>query len=189
MKKLLVFILTIALALSLVACGGEQAAGPDQQEKPPAAGQETKFETMTFGDVTISVPNVFNPVTETQGVFVAAGPTAAITVTPAIEVDIMASDWDESLAEEVIELLYGATYTELELSAFEGDVNMNGNTAVYMAFFGKNAEGVVRLIQVVRLYNADETEIYVITFVHSAEDAFFTSDIAEQIINSITLKP
>jgi|LSQX01.3.fsa_nt_gb hypothetical protein len=37
------------------------------------------------------------------------------------------------------------------------------------------------------LYNADSTGMYVITLNHGAEDEFFTLEVNDQIINSITL--
>lgn len=215
MKKLLVLILTLIMAVSLVACGGgseEAAASPATDSAPSAdpassadpdpsadlapvadpsedaSKQEANFVTMKFGDITMSVPDVFNPVSENQGVFVSGGPNASITVTPATEIDLLPSEWDESLAAESLDMLYGSTYTDIELSVFEGDVNMNGNTAVYMGFYGVNAQGVDRLVQVVRLYNSDQTELYVITLMHSADDAFFTPEVGGKIINSITLE-
>lgn len=75
----------------------------------------------------------------------------------------------------------------MELSAFEGDVNVNGNMAVYLAFYGKNADGKNHLVQVVRLFDTEQTKQYSITVLHSAGDEFFTPEIGGQIINSITL--
>ncbi len=179
MKKLLAMLMVLAISLSLAACGGEQAAQPDDKA--------VEFVSMTFGNISMSVPNVFGTVSEKEGVLVSGAPNAAITVTPATEIDLLPSEWDESVAEGILEPLYGATYSEIELAAFEGDVDMNGNTAVYTAFYGKNADGVDRFVQVVRLYNTELTELYIITFVHTAEDAFFTPEVGQQIINSITL--
>ncbi len=175
MKKIIVLILAMTIASTLVACGGN-------------SGKEVKFVTMTFGDITMSVPNVFNAVKLEQEFYVSGGPNASITVSPAMEIDLLPSEWDESVAEGILEALYGSTYTDLELGAFEGNVDMNGNTAVYMAFYGINSSGVDRLLQVVRLYNMDKNELYIITLMHSADDEFFTTEIDGKIINSITLK-
>lgn len=193
MKKLLVLMIALVMTLSLAACGGKDTPAPDQSSSGGAsnidAASETEFASMTFGYITMSVPSVFSAVTEKEGMYVSAGPDASITVTPTLGIDIQPSEWDESLAEEALEMIYGSTYTDLELSAFEGDVNMNGNTAVYYAFYGKNADGKDRLVQVVRLYNADLTAQYMITLLHSAEDKFFTPEVGGEIINSITLAP
>ncbi len=187
MKKLLVLIMALVMTLSLAACGGEKTPAPDQSSSGEATGAE--FASMTFGYITMNAPSTFSGVTEKEGVYVSAGPDASIVVTPTLGIDIQPSEWDESLAKETLDMLYGSTYTDLELSAFEGDINMNGNTAVYYAFYGKNANGKERLVQVVRLYNADLTAQYIITFMHSADDEFFTPEIAGKIINSITLAP
>lgn len=197
MKKSLLLMMLVVFLLSFVACGGEDASTPAQGSSGGAdatapsgddgTGSEAAFVSMTFGDITMSVPNVFSAVAENQGVYISAGPEASIVVTPAMETDLLPSEWDESLAAEILEPMYGSTYTNLELSAFEGDVNMNGNTAVYFAFYGMNADGKDRLVQVVRLFNADQTEHYIITLIHSAEDDFFTPEVGGQIINSITL--
>jgi len=182
MKKLLILMMALIMTLSLAACGGEDSAAPAQSSSSGA-----EFVSMTFGDITMSVPNNFSTVTENQGIYVSAGPDASITVTPSMEIDLLPSEWDESLAEESLELLYGSTYTDMELAAFEGNVNMNGNTAVYLGFYGTNADGKERMVQVVRIFNADQTEQYQIVLMHSAEDEFFTPEVGGKIINSITL--
>ncbi|MBE6068185.1 MAG: hypothetical protein E7211_10925 [Clostridium lundense] len=64
---------------------------------------------------------------------------------------------------------------------------MNGNTVVYYAFYEKSADGKDRLVQVVRLFNANLTAQYMITLLHSAEYKFFTPEVGGEIINSITL--
>ncbi len=189
MKKLLtvclVLILSLTLCFGLVACGGGKAPSSEQTSSEPTP--ETTFAATAFGDITISVPNVFSAVSEMQGSYVSAGPGSSIVVTPAIEVELLPTDWDEELVQASLEGLYGATYTNMELAAYENDVNMNGNTAMYFGFTGTNAEGVDRLVQVVYLFNADLTQQYIITFVTTVGDSYFTSEINETIINSITL--
>ena len=182
MKKTLVLILTLVMMLSLAACGGEERA-------EQAGDTEAKFVSKTFGYISMSVPDVFKAVEEKDGMYVSSGPDASIVVLPNMEVELLPSEWDESLAEEALELYYGTTYTDLALAAYEGDVNMNGNTAVYYAFNGVNAEGKERLVQVVRLYNADLTAQYAVTFIQNADDDFFTEEVGSKIINSITLSP
>lgn len=193
MKKLLVLIIALVLTLSLAACGGENTPNSSQSSSVEpsniSAASETEFAHMTFGHITMSVPSVFSACTEKEGMYVSAGPDASIVVTPILEIDIKPSEWDESLAEEALETIYGSTYTELKLSAFKGNVDMNGNTAVYYAFNGKNANGKDRLVQVVRLYNADLTAQYMVTLMHSADNKFFTSEVSGKIINSITMAP
>lgn len=192
MKKLLVLMMALVMTLSLAACGGNDTPAPAQSSSGgtnEGTPSETEFVSMNFGHITMSVPSVFNAVEETKGMYVSAAPDASIVVTPTLEIDLPPSEWDESLAKESLETLYGSAYTDLELSAFEGDINMNGNTAVYVAFYGKNKNGKDQLIQVVRLFNADLTAQYMITVIHGAEDKFFTPEIGGKIINSITLAP
>ena len=177
-KKICSIIMALILSFSLAACGNESTP----------TDKEAQFVTMTFGDIIMSVPNIFGEIEDKEDFYVSAGPNSSIVVTKATEVDLLPSEWDESLAKDILEPMYGTTYTDMELVAFEGDVNMNGNTAIYFAFNGNNADGKERLVQIVRLYNADQTGLYMISLVHSAEDEFFTSEIGEQIINSITLE-
>ncbi|GEM_PF-1061179 len=199
-KKLLMLMLALVMTLSLAACGGEDTSAPSQNSSgeteataPPSEDKveasETDFVPMNFGYITMNVPNVFNAVEEKEGMYVSAGPKAAITVSPTLEIDLLPSEWDESLASEALDMLYGVTYTNMELAAFEGDINMNGNTAVYYAFYGTNANGEDRLVQIVRLFNTDLTAQYMVTFIHSADDEFFTPELSGEIINSITLAP
>lgn len=191
MKKLLVLIMALVMTLSLAACGSEKTPAPEQSSSGGAGNTDAaaEFVSMTFGYITMSTPSVFGAVTEKEGVYVSAGPDSSITVTPTLGIDIQPSEWDEEVAKELLQVIYGSTYTDLELSDFEGDVDMNGNRAVYYAFYGKNANGKDRLIQVVRLYNADLTAQYMITLMHSADDKFFTPEVGGKIINSITLVP
>jgi len=199
MKKLLALMLALLLALSLVACGGEDT--PDATQNPSGGTEtaapsddsgagEVELVPMTFGHITINVPSVFSDVKEQEGGYVSTGPNASsIIVTPVGVPALQPSEWDETVVAESLEMLYGATYSDLQLAGFEGDINMNGNTAVYYAFFGTNSSGIERLIQVVILYNADLTGEYTIAFVHDANDEFFTAELANEIVNSITLDP
>lgn len=206
MKKFIALIMALVMTLSFAACGGESASAPnpsssagteatvptDTSEAKPdnnEAATEVEYVTKTFGHIIMSVPSLFGDVTEQDGMYASAGPESSIVVTPALDIDLLPSEWDETLAAQSLELYYSETYTDMELAAFDGDVNMNGNQAVYFAFFGTNASGKERTVQVVRLYNADLTALYVITFIHSADSDFFTADIASQLINSITLAP
>lgn len=196
MKKTMVLMLALMMALSLAACGGEQAPAATQgssaaaETTAPADNSgtpaEANFVSMTFGDITMSVPDVFGAVEEQGDYYVSSGPNASITVTKATEVDIAASEWNEDLAKEAVKM-YSSTYTNIELGAFEGDVDMNGSTAVYYGFNGVNADGVDRLIQIVRLYNADQTMMYLISMTQSVDDAFLTAEVGGEIINSVTL--
>lgn len=155
----------------------------DNNEK----ASKVKFVNMTFGNITMDVPNVFGAVTEKDGVYLSAGSNASIAATQAFEVDLLPSDWDESFAAESLQLFYGSTFTNMKLAAFQGDVNLNGNTAVYYSFYGKNSANMDCLVQIVLLYNADLTAQYAITFLHEADDELFTTEMTEKIINSITL--
>jgi hypothetical protein len=190
MKKILILMLALVMALSFAACGEDTAApdqGSDVEETNEIPGVE--FVDKEFGYITVSVPDSFGDVTEQEGMYVCAGPDASVVVTPTLGIDLAYSEWDSSLVEEYIQMIYGSTYTDLELSLFETDVDMNGNKTIYYACYGTNAEGTDRLIQVVRLFNADLTAQYMITFIHTADDAFYTAEVGGAIINSITLAP
>lgn len=193
MKKLLTLMMAIIMTLSLAACGGKDTTDSAQSSSEgtgnTSTATETEFAPMTFGYITMKVPNVFGEVTEQGGMYVSSGHNASIVVTPVMEVDIEPSEWDESIAKDVIENIYSSTYSNPELAAFEGDINMNGNKAVFFGFYGKNSNGIDRMVQMIRIYNADLTGQYMISLVHDTDDEFFTAEIAEKIINSITLAP
>lgn len=191
MKKALGLLLALALLMSLAACGGGDSTEPDQDDTGEAGDtgevSEVPFVPMTFGYITISLPDVFGSPTEQDGMYVSPGPNAAIVATPVLELDMQPSEWTESLLEESLEAIHGSQYENPELAAFQGDVNMNGNSAVYYAFYGKESDGTERLVHVVILYNADLTGQYVITLLHNVDDEILTPEVAERIINSITL--
>lgn len=163
--------MVLVLSLSLVACGES----------------EPKLVKMTFGNITLSAPDVLGAVEEREGVYVSSGPNSSLSVIPAMEIDLLPTDWDESFAGEAIELLYSATYSDIEQVTFQGDLDLNGNTAVYIAFNGTNASGEKRLVHTVRLFNSDITEQYMISLIHAVDDKLFTDEMNSQIINSIAL--
>ena len=191
MKKILVIMLVIVMMFSMAACGGKQTNDPEQnnagetQEAIDIPG--VNFVDKEFGYITISVPDVFGEVEEKEGLYVCAGPASSIVVTPTLGIDLPFSEWDRSIAEEYIPIIYGSTYTDLELSVYEGDVDMNGNKAIYYACYGTNSEGVDRLIQAVRIFNADLNAQYMITLILTSGDEFFTAEVGGAIINSIKL--
>ncbi|HPB17220.1 MAG TPA: hypothetical protein PK705_05150 [Clostridia bacterium] len=187
MKKILVVMLVIVMMFSITACNEKQTTDPEQNNTGEINIPGVNFVDKAFGYITISVPDVFGEVEEKDGMYVCAGPAASIVVTPTLGMDIMYEEWDESLTGEYIQMIYGSTYTDIELSAYEGDVDMNGNQAIYYACYGKNAEGIDRLLQVVRIYNADMNAQYMITLTHTSGDEFFTAEVGGAIINSITL--
>lgn len=177
MKKLLVLIMTLVLTLSLIACGSAS----------DNSTTETKFVTKTFGNITINVPDVFGQVKEENEMYISAAPGASLVVSYPMEVQVKPSEWEENSVAEALDTAYGSVYTDLSLESFEKDVNMNGNEAVYYGFSGKSPDGTKMLVQMVTVYNADLTEQYVVTFTQKVDDEVFTSDIASEIINSITL--
>jgi len=209
MKKILVFMLTLVMLLSFTACGGkdneaseqsgsdtkeatapESNAGEDSkvEEKSEAEdNSEVEFVTMNFGYITMKVPNVFGDVTEANGVYVSAGPDASITVSPAMKVTALPEQWNENELEGTLPAAYGSAFTNLELGAFDNNVNMNGNAAVYYGLYGTSSAGKEYLVQVVTLYNADLTAQYTISLIHASGDEFFTAEVGSEILNSITL--
>lgn len=64
---------------------------------------------------------------------------------------------------------------------------MNSNSAIYYAFNSKNSAGENRLVQVVRIYYADLTALYMISLINGAENEFYPSEVVSKIVNSIIL--
>lgn len=197
MKKLVILMIVAAMTMSLMACGGEPEEtlppAPETIQEPVATPEisqpeaEEEFPLKIFGDLIINLPKSFGEVTVEKDIFVSPGPNSSITVTPALDIDLMPEEWDEEFAAASLEPLYGSVYTNLELLAFKNDFSLNGNEGVYLYFFGTNSQGVDRMVQVVRLYNDDLTKYYVISFIHGTDDDFFTPEMDAGIINSITL--
>lgn len=85
---------------------------------------------MAFGEIAMPVPKVFNPFKEKERMYVSSGPAATITVSPVLEIDLLPSRWDKTLAADILEPLYGGVYSDIELSAFSEEVSLNGHTGV-----------------------------------------------------------
>lgn len=193
-KRLMAVILALLMVFAFAACGGEETA-PDedtvQQEngevQQPEETEDTAYVEMAFGDITITVPDIFQEPQENQGFYGAAGPDSSITVSGAMPIDIQPEDWTEDLVAASLESMYGATYSDLTLAGFQGDVDMNGTPAVWFAFYGTNSKGVERFVQNVYLFDVDNGVEYFVNFVQSAENDVFTQDMNDTIINSITL--
>lgn len=142
---------------------------------------------MTFGYISMDVPTVFSQSSEENGMYKSSGPNTAIVVSPLV-VDMQPSEWTEELVVNSLEAIYGELYSDLKLEVFEGDVNMNGNPAVYYALNGTTLTGGDELLaHVLLVYNADLTAVYAIELNHGATDAFFSKEVNSQIINSVAL--
>jgi hypothetical protein len=194
MKKPITLMLAMAMALSLAACSDEAdapsentAPQADQQTESQPEEKQVVLNDVAFGDITISVPSEFDAVQETQGVYVAAGPDSSLTVTPATEIELMPEEWDESLAADMLEPYYGSVYTDLALLSFQDNMEINGTSAIYMSFQGKNAQGADRIAHIIRLYDLDNSAQYIVTLVHSDGNELFTPEVSEAVLNSITL--
>ena len=107
MKKILVIMLVLAMIFSLAACGPKETTDPEQNNAGELNIQGVDFVDKQFGYITISVPDSFGEVEEKEGLYVCAGPASSIVVTPTMGIDIFYSEWDRSLVEEYIPMLYG----------------------------------------------------------------------------------
>ncbi|HHV60841.1 MAG TPA: hypothetical protein GXX49_11250 [Clostridiaceae bacterium] len=213
MKKTLVFMLTLAIIFTLAACGEKKTPAPAQntpttKANPTAqataaptpaaqatstpteskadstgASENSNFSTKTFGYITISVPKDFSDVQDDWGdYYVSDGPdwTSVIEVSNGGAVEKRPEEWAK---EELLEGLGDM------LKDFKGEFDLNGNKAVYYTIYFETEGGEGTLQHLVWLYNADITTQYSICLRHDVNDKFFSSDVIDHIINSITLAP
>lgn len=175
--------------VGLTACGGEEQPVEESKAAEVVEEQVVESETVTkeFGNISIDVPSKFTDVTLEEDFYVVGGPNASITVTSLPEVELLPSEWDESLASESLELFFSETYSNMELAIYEGSININGNPAVYYSFYGTNADGDEHLVHIVRLFNADISKQYLVNYIHLVEDESYTADVSSAIIDSIVL--
>lgn len=174
-KKILALLCAAMMVLSLAACGGE-----DESDG------EVTMKTITLGDVTMEVPDTFGEPQEANGAMAVAGPEASITVSGPVTMDIPMESWTEEFVSANLDGLFGASYTDLALTDFVGDVDFDGTPGVFFTVTGTNSKGVARVI-----YNAylfDETMgDYVVSFLHSVDNASYTAELDNAIVSSITL--
>lgn len=174
-KKILALLCAAMMVLSLAACGGE-----DESDG------EVTMKTITLGDVTMEVPDTFGEPQEANGAMAVAGPEASITVSGPVTMDIPLESWTEEFVSANLDGLFGASYTDLALADFVGDVDFDGTPGVFFTVTGTNSKGVARVI-----YNAylfDETMgDYVVSFLHSVDNASYTAELDNAIVSSITL--
>lgn len=168
----LILALTAILAIALTGCG-EESNGTEWVDK-------------TFGDITISLPEEFQDVNQSNGVYTCAGPGASVTVSEATPADIGPEDWTQELLEDNLGIMYGATYTDISLLSFEGNVDINGDPAVCFDLQGTNSSGKVRIIRNVYLFNDEAGEQYVIALIYTDGDSFFSDEVCDTILASIT---
>lgn len=185
MKKSILVTAALLAVFSLAACGDEESAEIEAAEE---AKVEEKAVTKEFGNISVTVPAMFEDVKETDGFYVAAGPNASVTVTPVLEVELPPTEWNEELAIDSLELLYGEVYMNMSLASYEGQIDLNGNPSVYYSFYGTTLDGEQEhLVHIVRLFNPDVTAQYLVNFIYKTEDTSYTADVTDALINSITL--
>ena len=174
-KKILALLCAAMMVLSLAACGGEDG-GSD----------EVTMKTITLGDVTMEVPDTFGEPQEAYGAMAVAGPEASITVSGPVTMDIPMESWTEEFVSANLDGLFGASYTDLALTDFVGDVDFDGTPGVFFTVTGTNSKGVARVIYNAYLFDEAMGD-YVVSFLHSVDNASYTAELDNAIVSSITL--
>ena len=135
---------------------------------------------MQFGYITINVPDGFGEV-EDWGMYNSMGPNwSTIDVSHGEPVNLRPEEYTKEGMKEMLGDM---------LKDFKGEINLNGNKAVYYTMQMETESGKSFTRHLVWLYNADITAQYSIGLEYTTGDAVFTSDVVNQIINSITLAP
>jgi len=145
------------------------------------ATNNSDFTSKKFGYVTISVPNDFGDVEEWDGYYTCYG-MGSLTVGASSggKVDMRPEEYTkESLMERHNKMLH----------EFKGEINLNGNRAVYYVIRTETEGGSVFFNHLVWLYNADITAKYGISIEYISFDESVTPEVIDHIINSITLAP
>ena len=166
MRKFISMILMLILSISiLTACGG---------------GEEiTLAEVTTDQGVTLELPNDMEKKSEI--LYADASGNAAVFQVMEYSEEEPISDWFE----EAVAALIEQTYTDVEVTNFENDNTINGNTGMVAYFTAKTTDGEDRGGAMVML--TDGTNNYIVNFVYRGENAegFFATNL-ESITNSIT---
>ena len=125
MKKFLAMMMAMMMAFSVAACGGGEEAAP----------AEPTMVELSNGYVTMMVPEAYSDVQQMEGMVGAGGPGGSVIISDPIEADIAAAD----VTEEVMLMLAGDSYPDVEMLAFENPSEVDGTEAVYASMKGTNA--------------------------------------------------
>ena len=155
--KKILALLCAAMMVLSLAACGGEDGGSD----------EVTMKTITLGDVTMEVPDTFGEPQEANGAMAVAGPEASITVSGPVTMDI-------------------PSYTDLALTDFVGDVDFDGTPGVFFTVTGTNSKGVARVIYNAYLFDEAMGD-YVVSFLHSVDNASYTAELDNAIVSSITL--
>lgn len=158
-----------------------EPAAPEKSEAGnTGATSKSNFPPMQFGYITINVPDGFGEV-EDWGMYNSMGPNwSTIDVSHGEPVNLRPEEYTKEGMKEMLGDM---------LKDFKGEINLNGNKAVYYTMQMETESGKSFTRHLVWLYNADITAQYSIGLEYTTGDAVFTSDVVNQIINSITLAP
>ncbi len=158
-----------------------EPAAPEKSEAGnTGATSRSNFPPMQFGYITINVPDGFGEV-EDWGMYNSMGPNwSTIDVSHGEPVNLRPEEYTKEGMKEMLGDM---------LKDFKGEINLNGNKAVYYTMQMETESGKSFTRHLVWLYNADITAQYSIGLEYTTGDAVFTSDVVNQIINSITLAP
>lgn len=186
MKKVLLFIMTVMMCMSLVACGGDDSSTTDQ-EASKAIATDTTLVSKEAHYTTILVPSDFSDFVDNEGLAIAQSSGASIGITQTVETDVSIED----MTEEYLLGLMSATYSDVEVVSFENPVTMGGVDAVSIVFTGTGATtGRKHTVQHITLF-------FTLEDINCEQQLLFTYDTEaktsleahiEEILESISLE-
>lgn len=165
-KYALCFTMVGAMMLGLAGCGADPT-----------------LETKTVKDLTMSVPSDYGDFEEKDGLSVAAGPNASITVSGPLETELQM----EELSEEVIQAIYKNSYREVEFKSFDNAIQLDKGVAMNAHFIGTTVNDKkmdTRLIVI----NTDDGKTYTVFIMFKNGEDCSTSKFADDMMKSIKLK-
>ncbi len=188
MKKFLALMLTVVMAFSVAACGGEETA--ETTTETTTVVEEVEEEEITLveavtGNVSMLLPSDFTEFTAYEGYSVAAGPGASVVVAEMGEY-LMDST---TMTEEAFIASTEGVYENVEIVDF-GITDINGATGVVGTFIGESVNsGETRSVMYIWYDTTDGTTNYnnSICFVYNTNSGTSLETYFEDVLGSLSV--
>lgn len=178
MKKFFAMMMAMALAFSAAACGGEEAA--------PAEPAEPAMVEVNNGYVTMMVPESFSDVQQLEGLIGAGGLGGSFVISDSMASDATAAD----ITEDIMLMMAGDSYADLELLEYENPIDIDGTEAVYAKMRGVDvAEGVEHTLAYILVFYMVDDVVHDqdICITYQAGEGVDLETYLDEIIDSIRI--
>lgn len=186
MKKLFVLMATLAMTISLSACGGDGGSAKPAADTTAPASSEIELVRKEGNYTSLLVPSDFGEFYDKDGYAVAEGPNSSIVITPTTETD---TDVDDINEEYMVEAL-SDVYSNIKVLAFDNPANIAGVDSVCFLFTGdSDSTGQNNTIcQIIMFFSIDgvNCEQHIAFTYNTSENTSLEASLAE-ILPSISL--